>query len=78
MTIHPLWISLKVTLLATLSIFVIGLSLAIFFARREFRGKMLLESLVHLPLVLPPSVVGYYLLLALGRGSPLYDWAGVR
>ncbi|RME51881.1 MAG: molybdate ABC transporter permease subunit [Deltaproteobacteria bacterium] len=78
MTIHPLWLSLKVTFLATLSIFVIGLSLAIFFARRAFRGKMLLESLVHLPLVLPPSVVGYYLLLALGRGSPLYDWAGVR
>ena len=78
MSRHPLFLSLEVTGCATLLIFVVGLSLAVFFARRDFRGKTLFEALVNLPLVLPPSVVGYYLLLLLGRGSPLYEWAGLR
>src|SRR5690606_36371774 len=38
-------------------------------ANRDFRGKLVLETLLNLPLILPPTVVGYFLLLALGRGS---------
>jgi molybdate transport system permease protein len=45
--------------------------IALWLARSKFRGKSLVETLVSLPMVLPPSVVGYYLLLFLGRGGPL-------
>ena len=58
-----------------------GMLLAWLLARREFPGKALLDGLVHLPLVLPPVVVGYALLVLLGRngaiGKPLYDLLGV-
>jgi molybdate transport system permease protein len=51
-------------------------------ARKEFWGKALLDGLVHVPLVLPPVVVGYLLLLTFGVRGPigalLYDWFGVR
>jgi molybdate transport system permease protein len=73
----PLRLSLQVTALATVLLFVSGLALGVLLARVEFRGRVVVETLVLLPLVLPPSVVGYYLLLALGRGSPVQDWLGV-
>jgi molybdate transport system permease protein len=73
-----LLLSLKVTATATVLIFTVGLALALLFARRQFPGKTLAETLVNLPLVLPPTVAGYYLLLALGRGSPLVEQFGVR
>ncbi len=66
------WLSLQVTSTATLGIVIVGLPLALLLARRQFRGKLLLETLINLPLVLPPTVVGYYLLLTLGRSSPIY------
>jgi molybdate transport system permease protein len=74
----PFLLSLKVTAVATTLLFVVGLALALLLARRRFPGQTVLETVVNLPLVLPPSVVGYYLLLALGRGSPLVDWLGWR
>ncbi len=64
-------ISLQVTSVAALAIFVLGMVLALLLARRHFRGKLLVETLVNLPLVLPPSVLGYYLLVILGRRGPL-------
>lgn len=67
-------LSLQVTLVATTVLFVFGLTIALVLARFEFRGKIVVETLINLPLVLPPSVVGYYLLLALGRNSPLVEW----
>jgi molybdate transport system permease protein len=72
------WLSLQVTAVATVLMMAIGLPLALLLARRRFRGATLVEALVSLPLVLPPTVVGYYLLLALGRGSPLVEWFGWR
>jgi molybdate transport system permease protein len=71
-------LSLRVVAMATVLIAAVGLALALWLARSHFRGKMLVETLILLPLVLPPSVVGYYLLVALGRGSPLADWLGWR
>lgn len=72
--IAALGLSLKVALLST----VISLPVAIFFAwllaRKTFRGKVLLDSVIHLPLVLPPVAVGYLLLLALGRNGPVGGW----
>lgn len=69
-------LSLQVTLVATLALAPLGLGLAYLLARVEFRGKTLVETLIHLPLVLPPSVTGYYLVLALGRSNPLIEWLG--
>jgi len=62
-------VSLQVAGLSTLICIVVGLPLAWLLARYRFRGRVLLEIAVTLPLVLPPTVVGYYLLRALGRGS---------
>ena len=74
----PLWLSLRVAALATLVSLVFGLWIAYMLANRNFRGKELLDAVVMLPLVLPPTVLGYYLLVVLGRSSPighLYEWA---
>jgi molybdate transport system permease protein len=74
----PLWLSLRVAAVATLVSLGLGLWIAYLLANRRFRGKELLDALVTLPLVLPPTVLGYYLLVVLGRSSPLghvYEWA---
>jgi molybdate transport system permease protein len=69
---QPLLLSLRVAVFATALVVLAGLALALWLARSDFRGKSLVETLVSLPLILPPSVVGYYLLLFLGRSGPLY------
>lgn len=74
----PLLLSLQVTAVATALMIMFGLPLALLLARRRFPGATLVEALVNLPLVLPPTVVGYYLLLALGRGSPVVEVFGWR
>ena len=60
-------LSLQVASVATLAMLPIGVALAWLLARREFWGKTLLNGVVHLPLVLPPVVTGYLLLVAFGR-----------
>jgi molybdate transport system permease protein len=75
---HPVLLSLQVTAVATLVIVLVGLGLAWMLARCRFPGQTLVETVIHLPLVLPPSVVGYYLLIGLGRGSPLVEWLGIH
>src|ERR1700681_986420 len=67
----PLWLSLRVASLATAIAIGIGLWLAYLLANRNFRGKEILDAAVTLPLVLPPTVLGYYLLVLLGRNSPV-------
>jgi molybdate transport system permease protein len=67
----PLWLSLRVASIATAVSVVMGLWLAWVLANYRFRGKELLDAVVTLPLVLPPTVLGYYLLVTLGRMSPL-------
>ncbi|MCZ7573424.1 MAG: molybdate ABC transporter permease subunit [Ardenticatenaceae bacterium] len=75
---HPFLLSLQVTVVATVCLFVVGLALSLVLARYRFPGQIVVETLINLPLVLPPSVIGYYLLLTLGRGSPLVEWLDVR
>jgi molybdate transport system permease protein len=73
----PLWLSLRVAGLSTAIALAIGLWLAWLLANREFRGKEALDAAVTLPLVLPPTVLGYYLLVVIGRESALgrlYEW----
>ena len=67
----PLWLSLRVAVVSTALALAIGLWLAYVLANREFRGKDVLDAAVSLPLVLPPTVLGYYLLVLVGRASPL-------
>lgn len=62
-----LWVSLWATLLAV----PLALWVAWILARRDFRGKALLSAAVHLPLILPPIVTGYLLLILFGRTAPL-------
>lgn len=71
-------LSLQVTIVATIVLFVIGLILGVVLARYRLRGQIIFETIIFLPLVLPPSVIGYFLLLALGRGSPIVDWFHVN
>ena len=73
---HPFLLSLQVTATATALIFLLGLGLALGLARRRFRLQTLVETAILLPLVLPPSVVGYYLLFLLGREGPVVHWLG--
>ncbi|MBD8497342.1 molybdate ABC transporter permease subunit [Paenibacillus arenosi] len=68
----PIQLSLQVALLASVVAVILGVSVAWWMSRRTFRGKMLLETVFMLPLVLPPTVVGFLLLVVLGRKS----WLG--
>jgi len=74
-------LSLRTSASATLAAVVLGLPVAYLLARREFRGRLLLDNLIDLPIVLPPAVAGLALLLVFGRrgwlGAPLDD-LGVR
>lgn len=67
-------LSLRVALVATLVATPLGIALGWLLARRDFWGKGLVDALVHLPLVLPPVVTGYLLLLMLGRRGVIGAW----
>ena len=67
----PLWLSLRVAVISTVIALAAGLWIAYILANRNFKGKEALDAAVTLPLVLPPTVLGYYLLVLLGRASPL-------
>ncbi|MEK7221449.1 MAG: molybdate ABC transporter permease subunit [candidate division NC10 bacterium] len=71
MELFPILLSLRVATLSTILAGLFGVGLAWLLTRRRFPGRTLLESVVVLPLVLPPTVVGFYLLLLLGRSGPL-------
>ena len=66
-----LWLSLKVSSIATLLSLPFGIAVAWLLARKQFRGKAIVDAIVLLPLVLPPVVTGYALLLAFGRRGPI-------
>ena len=79
-TVAALWLSVRVSLLATALNAAVGIPLAYLLAKRRFWGHTALDVLVTLPLVLPPTVTGYYLIVLLGRhgwlGRPLYALTG--
>jgi molybdate transport system permease protein len=66
----PLWLSLRVAFVSTALAVALGLYVAYILANRNFRGKEWVDALVTLPLILPPTVLGYYLLVVIGRASP--------
>lgn len=79
-SLDALALSIRVAVLATVANAVVGVPLAWVLARRRFRGRGAVDLLVTLPLVLPPTVTGYYLIVLLGRrgwlGAPLYAATG--
>jgi molybdate transport system permease protein len=74
-------LSLRVAVWATVVSLPFGVAVAYLLARKDFWGKALLDGIVHLPLVLPPVVTGYLLLISFGRRGPvgalLADWFGI-
>lgn len=80
--LQPLWLTLKLATITTLCLLVVGLPLAGLLAQSRSRLKSVAEAFISLPLVLPPSVLGFYLLLALspahGFGGLLQSWFNIR
>jgi len=78
----PLWLTLKVALLATLIAGLAGIGLAWWLSRSQFPGKGVLDAILVLPMVLPPTVIGYYLIVLIGRngvlGRYLHDGLGIN
>jgi molybdate transport system permease protein len=70
----PFWLSIRVATLATALIVLLGVPVALVLARGSFPGKGLLAGLLVLPLVMPPTVLGYALLLILGRQGIIGRW----
>lgn len=83
---HEAWIALRLTLkiagFATLINLVLGIALAYFFSRKNFWGKEVLDAILTLPMVMPPTVLGYYLLVVLGQqgviGQFLKEYFGIH
>ncbi|MFN7849727.1 MAG: molybdate ABC transporter permease subunit, partial [Burkholderiales bacterium] len=74
MTLAPLLLSLQVAFIATLLTGVIGVALAAGIARWQSRWREWLDALFMLPLVLPPTVLGYYLIVLVGRNGAFGQW----
>ncbi len=71
MDLFPLFLTIKVSVVATVITVAVGLALALLLARKDFIGKNVLDVLIMQPLVIPPTVLGYYLLSLFGRSSAL-------
>lgn len=78
--LFPLRLSLQVSAVATFFIVASGVPVAYILARKDFRGRDAIDILFTLPLVLPPTVTGYYLIVLFGKhglvGKYLYEWTG--
>ena len=68
---QALWLSVRLAASAAAILLLIGMPLAYWLAQTKWRGKFLVESVVALPLVLPPTVLGFFLLLAMGANGPI-------
>lgn len=71
---YPLWNSLRIALISSVLVFFFGIFAAYYIARLNRMVKGILDVILTLPLVLPPTVVGYFLLLLLGNKRPLGIW----
>jgi len=70
----PLALTLRVAGFATLLTLVVGVAVALLFARHAFRGREILDAVCTLPLVMPPTVLGYYLIVLIGRRGWIGEW----
>ncbi|GAA0426761.1 MAG: molybdate ABC transporter permease subunit [Bacillota bacterium] len=67
--LSPIWLSIKVTAISGVVVILIGTIVGRFLARKTFKGKALLETIIMLPMVLPPTVVGFLLIILFGKNS---------
>ncbi|MFO1322327.1 MAG: molybdate ABC transporter permease subunit [Burkholderiales bacterium] len=70
----PLLLSLKVAGWATLVVLIVGVAVAWVLARRDFRGREVVDAMMTLPMVMPPTVLGYYLIVLIGRRGWIGAW----
>ena len=66
-----IWLTLRLAACTTVILFVFGLPIAYWLATTRFPGRFLIEAVIALPIILPPTVVGFYLLCAMGPQSPV-------
>src|ERR1041385_2482247 len=71
---QTLWLTLELAVTVSVVLVIVGLPIAYWIAFSRWRWKFLFEALVALPIVLPPTVLGFYVLVALGPRSPLGRW----
>jgi molybdate transport system permease protein len=78
--LFPLYLTIKVSIMATIGISLLGIPIAYLLAKRSFHGKNIIEMLFMLPLIMPPTVLGYYLINVFGRqgiiGQHVYQLTG--
>jgi len=74
MDLEPIWLSLKLAFLTTILLLFIGIPVAYWLSRKQNGLKIVIEALITMPLVLPPSVLGFYLLLAFSPNNALGKW----
>lgn len=72
--LSPVILSLKVSFVTLTVVFIVGTLLAKFMARKQFKGKTIAETIFMLPLVLPPTVIGFLLIVIFGNSSPIGRW----
>jgi molybdate transport system permease protein len=68
------WLTIKLAMIVSFALLVIGIPIAYWLTSSRWRWKFLIEAVVSLPIVLPPTVLGFYVLVALGSRSPLGRW----
>ncbi len=71
---EPIWLSLRLSLITTVILLVIGLPVAYWLSRKSSIPKLILEAIITMPLVLPPSVLGFYLLITFSPQNALGRW----
>ncbi|WP_047985251.1 molybdate ABC transporter permease subunit [Ornithinibacillus californiensis] len=67
--LHPIWLSLKIASLAGIIVIFFGTLVGRYFSRKSFQGKSVIETIMMLPMVLPPTVIGFFLIVIFGRNS---------
>jgi molybdate transport system permease protein len=70
----PLWLTFRLAIITTSILLIIGIPTGYYLANTQHRIKVVLQSIISLPLVLPPTVLGFYLLIAFSPSSPLGKW----
>ncbi|MFO7582274.1 molybdate ABC transporter permease subunit [Guyparkeria sp.] len=74
---HPIWLTLQVAAVTTIVLLLIGVPIAWGLSRMRSRWRVVFEALVSLPLVLPPTVLGFYLIITMNPNGPLTEFLGV-
>ncbi|MET0572577.1 MAG: molybdate ABC transporter permease subunit [Pedobacter agri] len=74
MNLDPIWLSMKLALITTIFLLILGIPIAYWLSRKQSILKLVTEAIITMPLVLPPSVLGFYLLLAFSPNNAFGKW----